>query len=486
MCAGIAELPRIEIFNPALEIGQINAEMVAAFRLGELRFLLDIDGTLSDFHDDKMKAFVHPDIVQLIYMMEILRPGTVTFVTGRPEAEVLRLFPLPDGRDLFGALRRRPNMICNHGKVAIIEGEVLEFNMTEGQKAFLEIARAGAQAKVENFILISQLADFADIIRGHDGIKIGFVGADGGRKEGYLFEVKYDHKGLASFAFHWRALEALQSQHAGEGEARLKTIVENYRTSVVATAQAEYNTHLNNPPIQIPERAEGAVAPYFRGSVNSDKVCEFCPADEHLNKGTMVHLAWDRIRAGKKSTYPIALGDSVPGTDVGLLQAALALDPERGGRRLAFSVRHAGSTKPIGAAAEAGLTGTFHSVPGANPEVGATLKFLNESGLKEVCVRDFKALLFNSLVTETAKHTSALPRSTGGKFVGKLPSPWPEFVEALEGLRDQRLLERDAEIVMRPAIESLSPRSALRKAFGQYFEYIGGASQYVPPGMALL
>ena len=371
------EQPRIEIFN-GRRLDEIYRQITQAFIDNNLRLLLDIDGTLSNFVRDPLKAFVDTNIVYLIYQLEKAKPGTVTFVTGRPRHEVLNLFNFADGRNLFEVLKeetnRRPNMICNHGKVAFFGEEEIEYTMTDAQKSFLKTAKERAVEKVLAFY--DQQAVFPDMISNESGIKVSF----GENDPGYLLEIKKDHRGeLASFAFHWRILQSLP-------EAQRQTVIDAFR-KIAQEFGKEYNEHVDNPPVAIEGEKDKAPCRYFNLSENSDCVAEFCPSDAHLNKGTMVLRCADRIKGGHADALCIAIGDSVPGTDTELLKAAITLNG------LAFNVRHSDSTKPANDPKERGFTGTLHSVsegldekgkPAAN-QANATVEFFQNSGLLKHC-----------------------------------------------------------------------------------------------------
>ncbi len=376
-------MPTIEIFGTQ-SIEEIYALLIEALKTGNLRLLLDIDGTLSNFHDDPAQAFVDTKIVELIYQIELQWPGTVNFVTGRPRHEVLGLFKFTDKRDLFEVLQaetgRIPNMICNHGKAAFFGDEIIEYTMNPNQKSFLEAVKNDAVSQVNAFADKNKDSVGYKIITDDSGVKISFD-VDGETKSGYLLEIKKDnHDELASFAFHWRILQSLP-------EKRQQAVIEEFRKIVADFGQA-YNKHDQNPAVAIEGESDTTPCPYFNLSENSDCVAEFCPADAHLNKGSMVFRCKDNIKGDAENPVYVGMGDSIPGTDLELLKAAIAL------KGFAFNVRHSNSTKLEDAPKALGLTGTFRSVsvelnkdgtPKSN-QINATLKFIEDSKLLEVCL----------------------------------------------------------------------------------------------------
>jgi trehalose-6-phosphate synthase/trehalose-6-phosphatase len=106
---------KITIYDSKLSLEQFINQFVIAIKDGKGRFLLDIDGTLSHFHSDKMKAFVLSKITRFIDAMETKYPGSIILITGRPKKEVERLFKLPNGDFLFIKKPELLNVIVEHG-----------------------------------------------------------------------------------------------------------------------------------------------------------------------------------------------------------------------------------------------------------------------------------------------------------------------------------------------------------------------------------
>jgi trehalose-phosphatase len=64
--------------------------------------ILDYDGTLAPFHQDKMQAFPYPGIEEQLAQMLALSNVRVVFVTGRPARELKGLIPLARQIEIWG------------------------------------------------------------------------------------------------------------------------------------------------------------------------------------------------------------------------------------------------------------------------------------------------------------------------------------------------------------------------------------------------
>lgn len=372
-------------------VEDIYVSLREALARGELRLYLDIDGTLSNFTKEKMDALVNPQIVDLIYQCEFNRPGTVVFVTGRPRPEVLQLFKLSTGEDLFEKLKlegkAEPSMICNHGRVAYIQGELSdEFEISMQEQAFIETVKQDALERVNQLIEESGLRNFIEKVETNaDGVSVTplskFISQTDikeGKLAGLVFEIKYDRANLASFGFHWRILDSMIKLAEGDDKKALEAILKKF-ADMIAKFGDEYNEHEDNPIRDVREgEHQGKPFRLFGQSNNSSMVVEFGIRDEHLNKGTMVLRCLETFEEGLQMPVRLAMGDSIPGTDEGLLNVIRDRTDSPGHT---FVVRHAGSKKPHSAAEKNGYTGFLQA---DSQEIeGGSLRFLLEAGLHD-------------------------------------------------------------------------------------------------------
>lgn len=75
-------------------------------RLRQSRFwllLLDYDGTLAPFHQDRMKAVPYAGVIEQIEALRALPGGRIVLVSGRQIAELRELFPLNPPLEMWGS-----------------------------------------------------------------------------------------------------------------------------------------------------------------------------------------------------------------------------------------------------------------------------------------------------------------------------------------------------------------------------------------------
>lgn len=377
------EEPIIKVFN-GQNIQEIYARMREALAAGNLRFLLDIDGTLSNFHPEKMKAFVLPYIVDLIYQLEKTCPGTVIFVTGRPKEEVLKLFKCTGGRDLFEALQKEtgriPNMICNHGIEAFFDSEKKEFPLNPAWIDFLTSVKNDALSKMLKFARDKLSTKGCSVTENKLGITISCCNATG-ETAGLLFEIKYTASDtLVSFAFHWRTLEEMFNKGLlpiAEKDSIFKEFHNIW--------QAVNTRYLADKSVKYGDK--------FKIDESSSCVAEFCFKD--IDKGSMVHQCVKLIKGAAEDPLFVAMGDSAKfkqgstsefeGTDITLLQAAIAL------KGYAFFAAASNKTpKDVEEICKAlQFSGALMNVKDGEKQdrqANATLKFLRDSGLFDQCL----------------------------------------------------------------------------------------------------
>lgn len=65
--------------------------------------LLDYDGTLAPFHQDRMQAVPYAGVIEQIEALRDLPGGRIVLVSGRQIAELCQLFPLDPGLEMWGS-----------------------------------------------------------------------------------------------------------------------------------------------------------------------------------------------------------------------------------------------------------------------------------------------------------------------------------------------------------------------------------------------
>ena len=154
-----------------------DSESLSAVRNGPSMLLLDYDGTLAPFQDDRMQAIPWPGITERLDRLSALPSVHLALVTGRSARELASILPVQRPIEIWGS----------HGREHLtVDGVYTSANLAPAQQAALDqlekaLQSAGFSAQVE-------------------------------RKP-------------ASLAAHWRTLDAV-------GAARVEQVTrESYRTS---------------------------------------------------------------------------------------------------------------------------------------------------------------------------------------------------------------------------------------------------------------
>lgn len=285
--------------------------LAQAFHGKNLTLYLDIDGTLSNFHQNKYQAFANPAIVDLLDQMIEEDPCSVVFVTGRPREEVVGI-PKDDtikgllftstGENLYEKHKESMCLICDHGQNFWIGAENKRtIPLTSVQNIFLDQTKKHAVEMIKAFYKANpSLQKNYELVEKTTGL---YLKNRKSQEEGLILETAKE----SSFAFHWRIFN-----DQPETVTQFTSAVDQFKRDHVTGQTTDFEL-------------EG----------NSDMVREFYPTI--FDKGLMVKHCLDLPGFSEKTTC-VAMGDSCSptGTDRPFLEAII----NKGG--LAFQVQHPG------------------------------------------------------------------------------------------------------------------------------------------------
>jgi trehalose 6-phosphate phosphatase len=99
--------------------------------------ICDYDGTLAPFHSDKMQAYAYPGVAERLTRIAVGRTR-LTFISGRPIAELLTLLPLAEHAEIWGM----------HGREhRTPQGDVTQYEPTAPQRAAFDHAQQDLEQK---------------------------------------------------------------------------------------------------------------------------------------------------------------------------------------------------------------------------------------------------------------------------------------------------------------------------------------------------
>jgi len=207
------------------------SKFVYAIKNGKGKFLLDIDGTLSHFHSDKMKALVLSEITSFIDAMETKYPGSIILITGRSKENVERLFKLPNGEYLFKKKKKFLNVIAEHGAERWKQGErKSSVKLPQESKDILAQYKQKAQQLVKE--IIGKLSKYIQKQESHfikvDDLKILdnlIITLKNSPASGTIYEEK-----RTTFGFHTRILRENLLQQTNDQTQRkeITTIIDEF------------------------------------------------------------------------------------------------------------------------------------------------------------------------------------------------------------------------------------------------------------------
>lgn len=327
-------------------LGELQAQIRGA---KNVLCLMDQDGTTADFHDEPMKAFVKPKLVELIrdtYQGSLQQRKTIyAIVTGRPFDEAKVLNVLPDKSLLFDQVNI--NGVFNHGQEMYIDGKLVElegFSYTPAQQAFMEEKLLVAQKMMRKFFdkhLTSKGYLLSEDRKGN--IYISKQGEAGQEIKYQLIEAKYLSNGnLSSFAIHSRFLTTEK-----ELESVIKAAVGEFRAEHINTQKNQGLITDKNKDIFGELHTAGAAFFHLPEAHTSAMVDEVAGP---YSKAHTVKLFIEQLEArGCRLEFILSAGDSaaVGGTDRGMLEAVANLNGKDGLTTAVVQVRHHGNGKPF-------------------------------------------------------------------------------------------------------------------------------------------
>jgi len=217
-------IAKITFSNPELSLEKFIRNFADVIKTGKGKFLLDIDGTLSHFHSDKMKAFVLNKITRFIDALETKYPGSIILITGRRKKEVEQLFKLPNGEFLFLEKPTHLNLIAEHGVETWLQGKLdstLSIKLPQQSLKTLIQYKKKAQQLVKEII-----GNLSEYIQEHYFTETGDIRITlkNSQASGILYEEK-----LTSFGFHIRILhELLQQTNDQTQQAEIINIIKEF------------------------------------------------------------------------------------------------------------------------------------------------------------------------------------------------------------------------------------------------------------------